>query len=78
VFPKIPFPEASVVGVGFPEASVVEEENNENGSKFGENKSLILVVPPNSDEIIYTIFIFDNLGLMKQSYKLQLLIIIYL
>jgi hypothetical protein len=33
------------------------------------------VVPPNSDEIIYTIFIFDNLGLMKQSYKLQLLII---
>jgi len=46
---NIPFPEASVV---FPEASVDCDENNENGSKFGENKSLTLVVPPNNDEII--------------------------
>ena len=52
--PNIPLPEASVVavdGAGFPDAStfVVDEENNENGSKFGENKSLTLVVPPNND-----------------------------
>jgi hypothetical protein len=46
------FPEASVVDAGFPEASVVDDENNENGSKLDENKSLILVVPPNSDEFI--------------------------
>jgi hypothetical protein len=53
---NIPFPEASVVfpeaSVVFPEASVDCDENNENGSKFGENKSLTLVVPPNNDEII--------------------------
>jgi hypothetical protein len=61
VFPNIPpFPEAStvvpvapvvvVVAVAsFPEASL---ENNENGSSFCENKSLMLVVPPNNDEII--------------------------
>jgi hypothetical protein len=40
------------VGIGFPDASVEDDENNENGSKFGENKSLMLVVPPNNDEII--------------------------
>jgi hypothetical protein len=57
VFPNIPpFPEASpvvpvvvVVVASFPEASL---ENSENGSSFCENKSLILVVPPNNDEII--------------------------
>jgi hypothetical protein len=52
VFPNIPFPEASFTGVGFPDASV-DDENNENDSKFGENKSSILVVPPNNDEIIF-------------------------
>ena len=52
VFPNIPpFPEASfmVAVASFPEASLV---NNENGSNFCENKSLMLVVPPNNDEII--------------------------
>ena len=44
--------EASLVDAGFPEASVVDAENNENGSKLDENKSLILVVPPNNDEFI--------------------------
>ena len=53
VFPNIPFPEASFTGVGFPDASVDDDENNENDSKFGENKSSILVVPPNNDEIIF-------------------------
>ena len=54
VFPNIPpFPEASVVVVvAFPDASIEEDENSENGSSFCENKSLILVVPPNNDEII--------------------------
>jgi hypothetical protein len=63
VFPNIPpFPEASTVApvapvapvvvvavASFPEASLV---NSENGSNFCENKSLMLVVPPNNDEII--------------------------
>ena len=56
VFPNIPpFPEASFIVApvapvaSFPEASLV---NNENGSIFCENKSLMLVVPPNNDEII--------------------------
>jgi hypothetical protein len=64
VFPNIPpFSEASpvvpvapvvvvdvvVVVASFPGASL---ENSENGSSFCENKSLILVVPPNNDEII--------------------------
>jgi hypothetical protein len=38
--------------VGFPDASVEDDENNENDSKFGENNDSILVVPPNNDEII--------------------------
>jgi hypothetical protein len=39
VFPNIPFPDASVTfpdaSVTFPDASEDNEENNENGSKFG-------------------------------------------
>ena len=54
-FPNIPFPDASVT---FPDASVFDE-NNENGSKFEENKSVMFVVPPNNDEIIL-FFIFKN------------------
>jgi hypothetical protein len=52
------FPEASIVDVMFPEASVEDEddENNENGSKFGENKSLIFVVPSNNDKFILFIY----------------------
>jgi len=38
--------------VGFPDASVEDDENNENDSNFGENNDSILVVPPNNDEII--------------------------
>jgi hypothetical protein len=46
---------SDVIGVvGFPDASTEDgDENNENDSKFGENNSLILVVPPNNDEIIF-------------------------
>ena len=55
-----PFVESLVEASGaigvvvFPDAStfVIDEENNENDSKFGENKSLMFVVPPNNDEII--------------------------
>ena len=62
-----PFVEASgVVGVvgsvgvvGFPDASV-DDENNENDSKFGENNASMLVVPPNNDEIIFFIKVYRS------------------
>jgi hypothetical protein len=71
VFPNIPFPEASVVGAGFPDASV-DDENNENGSKFCENKSLILVVPLNNDEIILFIKVY-----LSNTYYIIIIIKIY-
>jgi hypothetical protein len=60
------FPEASVVDVWFPEASVEDDENNENDSKFGENNSLILVVPPNNDECMIKNYI--QIMLLKNTY----------